>query len=51
VRFPYLRGFAIAAMIIGSLAILLGLLLVALQFRAGRDRSASPEGDAGAPAV
>jgi hypothetical protein len=51
VRFPYLRGFAIAAMIIGSLAILLGLLLVALQFRAGRDRSVSPEGDAGAPAV
>ena len=51
VRFPYLRGFAIAAMIIGSLAVVLGVLLVAFQFRPGRARPAEPQADAGEPTV
>ena len=44
VRFPYLRGFAVAAMVIGSLAVLLGVGLVAFQFRPGRARG-EPEPD------
>lgn len=43
VRFPYLRGFAIAAMVIGSLAVILGLGLVAFQLRPGRRRLAPSE--------
>lgn len=39
VRFPYLRGFAIAALIIGSLAIAVGVMLVAFQFRPGRTQA------------
>lgn len=38
-RFPYLRGFAIAGMVIGSTVILLGVLWLAFLFRPGRNRN------------
>jgi hypothetical protein len=46
VRFPYLRGFAIAAMVIGALFLALGIALIAWQVRR---RGRPPEEDA-APA-
>ena len=47
VRFPFLRGFAIAGMVIGSLATVSGIALVAFQFRPGRNRGVQPERAAG----
>jgi hypothetical protein len=40
-RFPFLRGFAIAGMAIGGTIIVLGLLLLAFQFRPGRNKGRS----------
>lgn len=37
-KFPYLRGFAIAGMVIGVVLLLVGLLLVIFQARGGRKR-------------
>jgi hypothetical protein len=45
-RFAYLRGWAIAGMIIGGAILLIGVLILAIQFRPGRnkgDGGASPE--------
>ena len=42
-RFPYLRGFAIAGMVIGGTALLLGIFLIAFQFRPGRNKPEEPE--------
>ena len=42
-RFPYLRGFAIAGMVIGGTVLVLGLLLLAFQFRPGRGKQAATE--------
>jgi hypothetical protein len=39
VRFPYLRGFAIAGMIIGSVFVALAIVILAILFRPGRTRS------------
>ncbi len=49
VRFPYLRGFAIAGMIIGGALLLLGIALLAIQFRPGRNRK-PPEPEEAEPA-
>jgi hypothetical protein len=43
VRFPYLRGFAIAGMIIGSAFLLIGVAILVILFRPGRNRQ-RPEG-------
>ncbi len=40
-RFPYLRGFAIAGMVIGGTLIVLGILWLAFLFRPGRNRRAT----------
>jgi hypothetical protein len=42
-RFPYLRGFAIAGMVIGAASILLGSLWLAFLFRPGRNRQPTVE--------
>lgn len=41
VKFPNLRGFAVAAMVVGSVCLALGLLLAVFQFRARRRQAAS----------
>ncbi|MGE0599644.1 MAG: hypothetical protein AB7J35_05610 [Dehalococcoidia bacterium] len=43
-RFPYLRGFAIAGMIIGGTIVVIGLLWLLFLFRPGRNRGAQPPG-------
>ena len=46
-RFPYLKGFAIAAMVIGGTVIVLGILWLAFLYRPGRNRrppEATPAG-------
>lgn len=42
-RFPYLRAFAIAGMVIGGTFIALGILWLVFLFRPGRNRNAAPE--------
>ncbi|WP_343392938.1 hypothetical protein [Candidatus Amarobacter glycogenicus] len=42
VRFPYLRGFAIAGMVIGVVLILAGVLWLAFLYRPGRRREPDP---------
>lgn len=39
VRFPYLRGFAIAGMVIGGAFLVLGIGILAILFRPGRNRA------------
>lgn len=49
-RFPYLRGFAIAGMIIGGSVLPLGIILIAFQFRPGRNSGDAPAEPAPEPA-
>lgn len=43
VRFPYLRGFAIAGIIIGAFFLLLGVAILAILFRPGRNKPRPPQ--------
>ncbi|HNM77434.1 MAG TPA: hypothetical protein PKI89_03660 [Tepidiformaceae bacterium] len=49
VRFPYLRGFAIVAMVFGGVLLVTGLLLVVFQARRKRPPAATPETPAPEP--
>ena len=51
-RFPYLRGFAVAGMVVGGTLIALGILWLAFLFRPGRNRGTTepeppPESESG----